>query len=88
MFSRLAVRRVPRVATVSVRYSSSAKEGSVAQSRGFKERESAVEMLPNLLDEYAHKQEHAKLMKLKAEIELKKIELEKLEKEHAEAEKK
>ncbi|KAJ3856710.1 MAG: hypothetical protein NXY57DRAFT_1014365 [Lentinula lateritia] len=82
MFSRLAVRRAPRVATVSVRYSSSAKEGSVAQSRGFKERESAVE------NEYAHKQEHAKLMKLKAEIELKKIELEKLEKEHAEAEKK
>lgn len=27
-----------------------------------------TEMLPNLLDEYAHKQEHAKLMKLKAEV--------------------
>ncbi|KAJ3727320.1 hypothetical protein DFJ43DRAFT_1086161 [Lentinula guzmanii] len=82
MFSRLAVRRAPRSATMSVRYTSSIKEGSVAQSRGFKDRESAVE------SEYVHKQEQAYLKKLKAEIEFRKIELEKLEKIHAEAEKK
>ncbi|KAE9400849.1 hypothetical protein BT96DRAFT_992578 [Gymnopus androsaceus JB14] len=83
MFSRIAIRRAPRLASMSVRYSSSVKEGSVAQSKGFKEKESAVE------NEYVHRQEHAYLKKLKADIELKKTELEKLQKEHSEvAEKK
>ncbi|KAF9078311.1 hypothetical protein BDP27DRAFT_1309378 [Rhodocollybia butyracea] len=82
MFSRIALRRAPRVTAMSVRYTSSLKDGSVAQSKGFKERESAVE------SEYVHKQEQAYLKKLKADIELKKVELEKLEKEHSDAEKK
>jgi len=67
---------------MSARYSSSAKEGSVAQSKGFKEKESAVE------NEYIHRQEQAYLKKLKADIELKKAELEKLEKEHSDIGKK
>jgi len=76
MFFRIALRRAPRVVSMPVRFSSSVKEGSVAQSKGFKERESAVE------NEYVHKQEQAYLKKLKADIELKKAELEKLQKEH------
>ncbi|KIK64986.1 hypothetical protein GYMLUDRAFT_39396 [Collybiopsis luxurians FD-317 M1] len=77
MLSRLALRSAPRMGSMSVRWSSSAKEGSVAQQRGFKEKESAVEA------EYVHRQEQAYLKKLKADIELKKAELAKLEKEHA-----
>ncbi|KAF5391951.1 hypothetical protein D9757_003236 [Collybiopsis confluens] len=76
MFSRLALRHTSRVGSMSARWSSSLKDGSVAQQKAFKERETAAE------SEYAHKQEQAYLKKLRADIDLKKAELAKLEKEH------
>ncbi|KAF5361487.1 hypothetical protein D9758_006206 [Tetrapyrgos nigripes] len=77
MLSRLsAVRRAPRVIFVSQRFTSSVKEGSVANSQGFKKKENAHE------SEYARKHEVEQLKKLRAQIEQKKIELEQLEKEH------
>ncbi|KAK7443550.1 hypothetical protein VKT23_015723 [Stygiomarasmius scandens] len=82
MLSRLAVRRAPRVVFVSQRFTSSVKEGSVAQTKGFKDKESAHE------NEYARKHDAELLQKLKAQIEQKKIELEQLQKEHANVENK
>ncbi|KAL0574448.1 hypothetical protein V5O48_007512 [Marasmius crinis-equi] len=65
-----AARRLPQVALTPKRLVSSVREGSVAQSKGFKRA-----------DEYIRKQEQLELQKLKAQIEQKKLELEKLEKE-------
>ncbi|KAG7087699.1 hypothetical protein E1B28_013646 [Marasmius oreades] len=67
-----AARRLPQVVLTPKRFSSSYKEGSVAQSKGFKDKESAHE------NEYIHKQE---LLKLKAMVEQQKAELEKLKQE-------
>ncbi|KIJ61215.1 hypothetical protein HYDPIDRAFT_31519 [Hydnomerulius pinastri MD-312] len=50
-------------------YTSSVKEGSVAQSKGFSKKEKAHE------DEYARRHEADLLRKLKAEIEAKKQEV-------------
>jgi len=62
---------------LSVRYNSG-PAGSVAQSKGFSKKEKAHE------DEFIHRQEMAKLEKMKKEIEKKKQELDKLSKEHEE----
>ncbi|KAF4586187.1 hypothetical protein EYR38_010461 [Pleurotus pulmonarius] len=78
MLARLAVRRVPRVAVASVRFSSSLKEGSVAQSREFSKKEKAHE------DQYIRQHEQQLLQKLRDSIEAKKAELAALEKEHQE----
>ncbi|ESK96699.1 hypothetical protein Moror_6716 [Moniliophthora roreri MCA 2997] len=73
--ARLATsRRLPQVTFAAKRFTSSIKEGSVASSKGFKEKESAHE------NEYARKKEALELQKLRAEIEKKKLELEELEK--------
>ncbi|KAF4568404.1 hypothetical protein EYR36_010415 [Pleurotus pulmonarius] len=78
MLARLAVRRVPRVTVASVRFSSSLKEGSVAQSREFSKKEKAHE------DQYIRQHEQQLLQKLRDSIEAKKAELAALEKEHQE----
>ncbi|KAH7908844.1 hypothetical protein BJ138DRAFT_1156697 [Hygrophoropsis aurantiaca] len=80
MLAHLARRgpSVSRTALVGRRYTSSAKEGSVAQSKGFNKKEKAHE------DEYARRHEAELLRKLKAEIESKKQELADLENKHAE----
>ncbi|KAJ7260883.1 hypothetical protein B0H12DRAFT_1106877 [Mycena haematopus] len=70
MFSRLSL------TATSKRFTSSLKEGSVAQSKGFSEKERAHE------NEYAHRQEVQQLEKLKAEIERKKSELNQLQAQH------
>lgn len=75
-----AVRAVPRLVVVPVRYTTSGSEGSVAQSKGFSKKEKAHE------DEYVHRHEMQLLAKMKAEIERKKVELEALEKKQAELE--
>ncbi|KAJ6615375.1 hypothetical protein B0H10DRAFT_2041137 [Mycena sp. CBHHK59/15] len=70
MLSRIAaVRRLPQLATAPRRFTSSLKEGSVAQSKGFSEKEKAHE------NEYARRHEAQQLQKLRAEIEKKKTEL-------------
>ncbi|KAJ6531994.1 hypothetical protein B0H19DRAFT_1189506 [Mycena capillaripes] len=70
MFSRIPVaRRVPHISAVSRRFTSSLKEGAVAQSKGFSEKERAHE------NEYARRHETQQLEKLRADIEKKKIEL-------------
>ncbi|KAK7055084.1 INH1 subunit of the mitochondrial F1F0 ATP synthase [Favolaschia claudopus] len=77
MFSRLSVvRRLPQLTATSKRFTSSLKEGSVAQSKGFSEKERAHE------NEYARRQEAQVLEKLKAEIERKKTELDQLQAQH------
>ncbi|KAJ7041143.1 hypothetical protein C8F04DRAFT_1080362 [Mycena alexandri] len=77
MLSRLsAIRRVPQLSAATKRFTSSLKEGSVAQSKGFSEKEKAHE------NEYIHRSEAEKLRKLRAEIERKKNELDDLQKEH------
>ncbi|KAJ7160874.1 hypothetical protein C8R46DRAFT_1105801 [Mycena filopes] len=77
MLSRLsALRRVPQLTAASKRFTSSLKEGSVAQSKGFSEKERAHE------NEYVRRTEAEKLKKLRAEIERKKNELDDLQKEH------
>ncbi|KAJ7278996.1 hypothetical protein C8J57DRAFT_1305235 [Mycena rebaudengoi] len=74
MLARIsAVRRLPQI---TARFASSAKEGSVAQSKGFSEKEKAHE------NEYARRHEQQLLQKMRAEIERKKTELAQLEKEH------
>jgi len=76
MLTRLAansVRRLPRVAPVSVRFYA---------ENSFNKKEKAHE------DQYARQHEAAQLKKMKEEIEKKKKELAELEKQHAEAEKK
>jgi len=60
-------------------YTTSAKEGSVAQSKGFNKKEQAHE------NEYARRQEASQLQKLRKQIEAKKAELAELEKAHNEA---
>jgi len=83
MLSRIAAaRRVPRIVGMSVRNTSSQREGSVAQSQGFNKKEKAHE------DQYIRAQEQASLKKLKDQIEAKKAELAKLEEEHHEVSKK
>ncbi|KAF9264464.1 hypothetical protein L218DRAFT_998442 [Marasmius fiardii PR-910] len=74
-----AARRLPQLALVPKRFTSSLKEGSVASSKGFKEKESAHE------NEYIHKQE---VLKLKAMVEQQKAELEKLKRDTEELKKK
>ncbi|KAF7345062.1 INH1 subunit of the mitochondrial F1F0 ATP synthase [Mycena venus] len=77
MLSRISVvRRLPQLTATSKRFTSSLKEGSVAQSKGFSEKERAHE------NEYARRQEQQSLAKLKAEIERKKTELDQLQAEH------
>ncbi|KAJ8584022.1 hypothetical protein M405DRAFT_798561 [Rhizopogon salebrosus TDB-379] len=75
-------RRAPTVPltrlALSRGYTSSVKEGSVAQSKGFSKKEKAHE------DEYARRHEAELLRKLKAEIEAKKDELAKLQEKHDE----
>ncbi|KAF8064218.1 hypothetical protein FPV67DRAFT_1504016 [Lyophyllum atratum] len=77
-----AVRAVPRLAFVPVRYATSGTEGSVAHgSKSFKAKEKAHE------DEYIHRHEMELLAKMKEEIERKKIELDALESKQRELEK-
>ncbi|KAL0952782.1 hypothetical protein HGRIS_007007 [Hohenbuehelia grisea] len=77
MLARLtAVRRLPQVVSVSVRHSSSLKEGATAQSREFSKKEKAHE------DQYVRQHEQELLKKLRDQIESKKQELANLEKEH------
>ncbi|KAJ6476308.1 hypothetical protein C8R45DRAFT_1009558 [Mycena sanguinolenta] len=77
MFSRLTVvRRLPQLTVTSKRFASSLKEGSVAQSKGFSEKERAHE------NEYARRHEAQQLEKIKAEIERKKTELNQLQAQH------
>ncbi|KAJ7468692.1 hypothetical protein FB451DRAFT_1257021 [Mycena latifolia] len=71
-----AVRRLPQLAVVPRRFTSSLNEGSVAQSKGFSEKEKAHE------NEYARRHEAQLLAKMRADIEKKKTELEQLQKEH------
>ncbi|KAG6850394.1 hypothetical protein H0H93_013949 [Arthromyces matolae] len=83
MLARLsALRAVPRMAFVPVRYTSSQVEGSVAQSKGFSKKEKAHE------DEYAHRHEMELLKKMRDEIAKKKVELEDLQKREDELTKK
>ncbi|KAL0061579.1 hypothetical protein AAF712_011606 [Marasmius tenuissimus] len=70
-----AARRLPQVALIPKRFSSSVRDGSVAQSKGFKDKESAHE------NEYIRKQEQLELQKLKAQIEQQKLEIQKLQRE-------
>ncbi|KAF8229389.1 hypothetical protein L208DRAFT_178208 [Tricholoma matsutake] len=80
MLARLAaVRRVPRLIVVPMRYNSS--DGSVAQSKEFGRKERAHE------EQYAHQQEIELLHKMKDQIEKKKAELDALEQQHQELEK-
>ncbi|KAJ7682846.1 hypothetical protein B0H17DRAFT_1205459 [Mycena rosella] len=83
MLSRIsAVRRLPQLTAVPRRFTSSLKEGSVAQSKGFSEKEKAHE------NEYARRHDAELLHKMKADMEKKKTELEQLEREYqAEAQK-
>ncbi|GLB44582.1 putative mitochondrial ATPase inhibitor, IATP [Lyophyllum shimeji] len=83
MLARLsAVRAVPRLVVVPVRYTSNT-EGGVAQgSKAFSKKEKAAE------DQYVHQHEMELLAKMKAEIEKKKVELDALEKKQAELEQK
>ncbi|KAJ7482194.1 hypothetical protein B0H11DRAFT_2022015 [Mycena galericulata] len=77
--SQTAARRLPTLAAVTAapkRFTSSRQEGSVAQSKGFSEKERAHE------NEYARRHETQQLEKLRAEIEKKKTELDQLQKEH------
>jgi len=77
MFSRTSlIRRLPQLTATSKRFASSLKEGSVAQSKGFSEKEKAHE------NRYAHDRETAQLEKMRAEIDRKKAELDQLQKEH------
>ncbi|KAH7882206.1 hypothetical protein F5I97DRAFT_437088 [Phlebopus sp. FC_14] len=71
MIARIARRAPSSLAgrAAFVRYTSSVKEGSVAQSKEFGKKEKAHE------DEYARRHEAELLRKLKAEIEAKKQEL-------------
>jgi len=78
MISRIVVsRRLPSLVIVPRRYTSSVKEGSVAQSKGFNKKEKAHE------DEYARRHENELLQKLRKEIQAKKEELAALEEKHA-----
>jgi len=77
-----AVRRVPQLVVIARRNASSVKEGSVAQSRGFSEKEKAHE------NQYVKQHEQQLLKKLKEKIDAKKAELERLEKEAEEVAKK
>ncbi|KAF9463344.1 hypothetical protein BDZ94DRAFT_1308861 [Collybia nuda] len=82
MLARItAVRRVPQLVFVPMRLKSSQVEGSVAQSKGFSEKERAHE------NEYARRHEIELLQKMRENIEKKKLELERLEKEREELEK-
>ncbi|KAL1708875.1 hypothetical protein EV121DRAFT_287127 [Schizophyllum commune] len=72
-----ARRAAPQLTTVAKRWTSSTKEGSVAQSKEFSKRERAQE------DSYARKHEQELLKKMRDEIEKKRKELEALEKQHA-----
>ncbi|TFY74038.1 hypothetical protein EWM64_g9974 [Hericium alpestre] len=77
MLSRVALTAPRRltVAALSARtYTTSSKEGSVAQSREFGKREKAQE------DVYARAHEREQIEKLKKEIEKKQAQLEELEK--------
>ncbi|KAJ7657865.1 hypothetical protein DFH06DRAFT_1197347 [Mycena polygramma] len=77
MLSRIsAVRRLPQLTATSKRFTSSLKEGSVAQSKGFSEKERAHE------NEYARRHEAQILEKMRADIEKKKAELDQLTAEH------
>ncbi|KAJ7145777.1 hypothetical protein C8R44DRAFT_755849 [Mycena epipterygia] len=77
MLSRISIaRRLPQLAAAPRRFASSVKEGSVAQSKGFSEKERAHE------NEYARRHETQQLQKMRAEIEKKKAELDDLEREH------
>ncbi|KAI0316637.1 hypothetical protein OF83DRAFT_1125722 [Amylostereum chailletii] len=78
MLFRIAPRRLNLAASSVRRYTSSAKEGSVAQSKGFNKKEKAAE------DQYARKHEQEQLAKLRKQIEQKKAELAELEKQHQE----
>ncbi|KAJ7282504.1 hypothetical protein C8J57DRAFT_1295560 [Mycena rebaudengoi] len=50
MFSRIQVaRRVPRISAVPRRFTSSLKEGTVAQPKGFSEKERAHEKMNMLV---------------------------------------
>ncbi|KAG6907757.1 hypothetical protein DXG01_007511 [Tephrocybe rancida] len=63
MLTRIsALRTIPRLAFAPVRYTSSQVEGSVAQSKGFKQKEKAHE------DSYVHQREMELLTKMKAEV--------------------
>ncbi|KAH8822795.1 hypothetical protein DL96DRAFT_1619275 [Flagelloscypha sp. PMI_526] len=82
MLSRFVV-RAPRIAprtVATVRWTSSTKEGSTAQSREFGSREKAQE------DMYVRERQKQVLAKLREEIEKKKNELAALEKAHSETE--
>ncbi|KAJ6482955.1 hypothetical protein C8R47DRAFT_1133308 [Mycena vitilis] len=77
MLSRIsAARRLPQLTASSKRFTSSLKDGSVAQSKGFSEKERAHE------NEYARRHEAQQLEKMRAEIEKKKAELDQLTAEH------
>ncbi|THH16215.1 hypothetical protein EW146_g4389 [Bondarzewia mesenterica] len=78
MLARITSRRLAVSALGARSYTSSIKEGSVAQSREFSKKERAHE------DQYARKHEREQLEKLKKQIDAKKAELEKLQKEHDE----
>ncbi|KAJ7737870.1 hypothetical protein DFH07DRAFT_752816 [Mycena maculata] len=63
MFSRItAARRLPQLVAVPRRWTSSVKEGSVAQSKGFRRKERAHE------NEYARRHETQLLQKMRAEV--------------------
>ncbi|KAF8736348.1 hypothetical protein AX14_000461 [Amanita brunnescens Koide BX004] len=72
----IVARRIPQM--LSVRHNSGSYAGSVAQSQGFGRKEKAHE------DEFVHRQELAKLQKMKEEIARKQQELDSLQKEHEE----
>ncbi|KAF8637134.1 hypothetical protein AX17_003038 [Amanita inopinata Kibby_2008] len=74
MLARItAARRIPQAFVA--RYSTSQKEGSVAQDKAFSKKERAHE------DEYIHRHEMEQLAKMKKQIEKKKAELEDLERQ-------
>ncbi|KAG6829232.1 hypothetical protein H0H92_005234 [Tricholoma furcatifolium] len=82
MLARIsALRTIPRVVVVPVRYQSGPTEGSVAKSREFGKKEKAHE------DEYVHRHEMELLKKMREQIIAKKKELDALEKAEAELEK-
>ncbi|KAK0463073.1 uncharacterized protein EV420DRAFT_1639161 [Desarmillaria tabescens] len=70
MFRIPAARRITNLSVAQRRYTSSLKEGAVAQSKGaFQTKEKAVE------NQYAHNIEVQQLEKLKAELEAQKKKL-------------
>ncbi|KAK0189745.1 hypothetical protein F5146DRAFT_1052334 [Armillaria mellea] len=69
MFRIPAARRITNLSVAQRRYTSSLKEGAVAQSKGFQAKEKAVE------NQYAHNVEMQQLEKLKAELEAQKKKL-------------